>query len=176
MLGAAAVESEAIAERIAKLAISAQLAIVRTMPELAFASPPRQCARVHFLIEIESARHFEASSLYLAYYALAAPGWTLMPHCIASSLTQTSMVSSDDEQRAVFGFPVELTLESDGAPASSRPPLSLFFAVLSRDMHERMTQLGYAHFAPPPQVSTRWLDAPSSWHPRPHALAPHPRR
>ena len=45
----------------------------------------------------------------------------------------------------VFGFPLELAAESDGPPSATRPPLSLFLSVISRDVHERSTQLGYAH-------------------------------
>ena len=55
---------------------------------------------------------------------------------------------------------MELTLESDGPPSGARAPLSLFFSIVSRDAHERMTQLGYAHFAPTPQVGMQQLEVP----------------
>lgn len=49
----------------------------------------------------------------------------------------------------MLGFPIEVSLESHGAPVHARPPLTLFFSVISRDAHERMTQLGYAQLSPP---------------------------
>ena len=119
---------EAINERMAKLSLQAKSTVSRSLPELDFAAPPRRAARVHYLIELESACGFGPRSLYVAYYALAAPGWRLLPHCVASAVTQTSEVRGDD-QRAVLCFPIELTLESDGAPVDARPPLSLFFSI-----------------------------------------------
>jgi hypothetical protein len=128
---------------------SAQSAVSRpSVPELDFVGPPRKAARVVHFIELVSAEGFGPVPLYIAYYALAAPGWRLLPHCVASAVTQTSIVHGA-HQRAVFGFPIELALESDGPPSAARPPLSLFLSIVSRDAHERMTQLGYAHIAPP---------------------------
>ena len=40
-------------------------------------------------------------------------------------------------------------LESDGLPTSARPPLTLFFSVMSIDAWERHRHLGYAYFSPP---------------------------
>ena len=84
------IEHEAVADRVKKLSLAASTTVSRPMPELDFAGPKRTCARVHYFIEIDSAARFDADSLYVAYYALAAPGWRLMPHCVASSVTQTS--------------------------------------------------------------------------------------
>lgn len=139
---------ESITERMAKVNLHAKSTVSRSLPEPSFAAPSHRAARVHYLVELESASGFGPRSLYVAYYALAAPGWKLLPHCVASAVTQTSEVRGD-EQRAVLCFPIELTLESDGPPTEARPPLSLFFSIVSRDAHDRMTQLGYAHHAPP---------------------------
>jgi Meckel syndrome type 1 protein len=147
-LGGKAAEYEAAAERVAKLSLSAQTRVNRSSLELDFSVPPRRSARVHYMIELESASGFGPSSLYIVYYALAAPGWRLLPHCTASAITQTSRVRGR-EQRAVLGFPIDISVESDGPPTEARPPLSLFLSICSRDMHERMTQLGYAHVAAP---------------------------
>ena len=157
--GAAAAEQEAIAERLAKqLSVaSGPAAPGRAMAELDFSSPARRAARVHYFIQLDSATAFSADVLFVAYYALAAPGWTLMPNCQATAVTQVSYVRGADE-RAVFGFPIELVLESDGPPTSARPPLSLFFSVTSRDLHERMTQLGYAHCAPPAEAGGQQME------------------
>ena len=147
-------DSEAIADRLAKLSLSAQSVVGRpSVPELDFAAPPRKSARVHYQIEITSALGFGPNPLYVAYYSLAAPGWKLLPHCVASAITQTSAVVGADEC-AVFGFPIELSLESDGPPTAPRPPLSLFFSVVSRDAHERMSVLGYAVVSPPPEAGS----------------------
>ena len=70
-----------------------------------------------------------------------------MPHCTASAVSQTS-VSVGREQRAVFSFPIDLALESDGPPKEARPPLSLFLSVIARDAHERLTVQGYVHISP----------------------------
>jgi len=145
-VGAREQEQEATAERLAKLSVTAA---PRAVSDFNFDVPPRKLARVHYFIELESASHFDTNALYVAYYALAAPGWKLLPHCVASAVTQTSYVSGADG-RAVLGFPIELSLESEGPPTAARPPLSLFFSVVSRDVHERMTQLGYCHLAPHP--------------------------
>ena len=140
---------EAAAERMAKLSLASQAAVPRpTVPDLDFVSPPRKAARVTYLAELESAQGFGPHPLYVAYFALAAPGWRLLGQCTASAVTQTSRVAGP-EQKAVLSFPMELVLESEGPPTSARPPLSLFFSIVSRDAHERMTQLGYAHLAPP---------------------------
>ena len=158
---------EAIANRVAKLSQSAQSAIGRGgLPaELGaigdFSAPPRKHARVHYLIEIESARGFGPNPLYIAYYALAANGWTLAPSCLATAVTQTSKVRGEDE-RAVFGFPIELTVESDGPPTAARPPLSLFLSIVSRDAHERLSLLGYA-LCSPPAVAGSTVEDVGAW-------------
>ena len=101
------------------------------MAELDFHMPPRKVARVHYFLTLDSASGFDADSLYVAYYALAAPGWKLLPDCAASAVTQTSYVRALD-QRAVLGFPIELALESEGPPTAA--PQSLCFAQSASDM------------------------------------------
>ena len=160
--GAEEHEQAAIAERLAKLGMTTStagggLGGGRPMAELDFPMPPRKVARVHYFLTLDSASGFDADSLYVAYYALAAPGWKLLPNCAASAVTQTSHVRALD-QRAVLGFPIELALESEGPPTAARPPLSLFFSVVSRDMHERMAQLGYAHISPPAEAGMRTVE------------------
>jgi hypothetical protein len=147
-LGGKETQYEAIAERVAKLSTSAHTAVARAMPELDFARPPLKAARVHHFIELDSCHGFGPNPLYVVYYALASPGWRLLPHCVASAVTQTSKVVGP-QHRAVLGYPLDLALESDGAPTSARAPLSLFLSIISRDAHERLTLLGYAHVAPP---------------------------
>ena len=155
-VGAAASEQEALAERLAKISTAASVPTSRPLAELDFDVPPRKAARCHYLVTLESVSGFDANAVYVAYYALAAPGWRLLPHCVASAVTQTSYVRGD-AARAVLSFPMELTVESDGPPTAARPPLSLFFSVISRDVHERMSQLGYAHLAPPAEAGMSTL-------------------
>ena len=160
--GAEEHEQAAIVERLAKLGVTTStagggLGGGRPMAELDFHMPPRKVARVHYFLTLDSASGFDADSLYVAYYALAAPGWKLLPDCAASAVTQTSYVRALD-QRAVLGFPIELALESEGPPTAARPPLSLFFSVVSRDLHERMAQLGYAHISPPAEAGMRAVE------------------
>ena len=59
--------------------------------------------------------------LYVQYFAHAAPGWRLLPHCTPSAISQTSVVRGE-ARRAVLGFPLELSLESTGAPQGAPPP------------------------------------------------------
>ena len=66
------------------------------------------------------------------------------------------------EQVAVFGFPIELLLESVGVPTSARPPLTLFLSVMSIDRWERHRHLGYAHFSPRAESIGHVVDV-SSW-------------
>ena len=148
-LGGAEAQYEAIAERVAKVSLHAHAAAVaRAIPELDFARPPIKSARVHHFVELTSCHGFGPNPLYVVYYALAAPGWRLLPHCVASAVTQTSKVVGRDA-KAVLGFPMEFSLESDGPPTAARAPLSLFLSVMSHDAHDRITHLGYAHIAPP---------------------------
>ena len=157
---------EAIADRVQKLSISAHNAIGvgekrSVVPELDFATPPRKHARLHYMINLETARGFGPNPVYIAYYALAAPGWTLKQSCVASAVTQTSLVRGAEEL-AVFDFPIELVVESDGPPQTARPPLSIFFSVVSRDAHERMSLLGYA-MACPPSVAGSTVEDIGAW-------------
>ncbi len=135
---------DAAHSRIAKLHHTAHTAISKAIPDGEFKAPPLKAARVHHFIEIESADNFGETPLYIAWYALAAPGWRLMPGCAPSAVTQTSYTAGE-EQRAVFGFPLELNVESDAEPNAARPPLSLFFVVLNFDSWGRHQHLGYAH-------------------------------
>ena len=73
--------------------------VTRAMPELDFSAPPRKAARVHHFIELQSAHGFGATSLFVVYYALAAPGWRLMSHCVQSAITQTSTVVGVEQVR-----------------------------------------------------------------------------
>ena len=62
--------------------------------------------------------------------------------------------------RLVVGFLAFAALPSVSSASPTTPsvaaePLSLFFCVISRDNHERMCQLGYAHFAPPAEAGVR---------------------
>ena len=93
---------EAIADRVQKLSISAHNAIGvgekrSVVPELDFATPPRKHARLHYMINLETARGFGPNPIYIVYYALAVPGWKLLPHCTASAVTQTSNVRGEEE-------------------------------------------------------------------------------
>ena len=63
------------------------------------------------------------------------------PLLLTYLLTYRSSYVEGVEERAVLSFPLELVVESDGPPTSARPPLSLFFAINSRDIHDRMTQV-----------------------------------
>ena len=101
-------------------------------------------ARLHYFCTLQAAEGFGPAPLYVQYFAHAAPGWRLAPGCVATAITQKSAVRGDT-QRAVLSFPIELTLESDGAPTAARPPLTLFFSVNTLDAFGRHTALGYAH-------------------------------
>ncbi|KAL1504677.1 hypothetical protein AB1Y20_008457 [Prymnesium parvum] len=119
----------------------------RAVPGLDFQMPPRQSAYVYHHIEILKTSHFGDAAQYVQFYALAADGWTIRPSCVVNAVTQTSTVAGT-QQVATFGFPIELMLESNGLPASARPPLTLFFSVMSVDLWDRHRHLGYAHFSP----------------------------
>lgn len=71
-----------------------------------------------------------------------------------------------EARRAVLAFPLELTLESSGEPQDARPPLTLFFAILSLDAFGRHAALGYAH-APLPARSGASRLTCSAWCPAP---------
>ena len=111
---------------------------------LDFSMPSGQAARLHYFCNLQAAEGFGPESLYVQYFAHAAPGWRLAPQCVATAITQKSVVRGA-EQRAILSFPIELTLESDGAPTAARPPLTLFFSVNTLDAFGRHTALGYAH-------------------------------
>ena len=129
--------------------VDAHMPPSRLRPVLAldFQMPPRKHAVLYHSIEIIKTTHFGNSPHFVQFYALASAGWTIRSSCIVSAVTQTSSVAGS-EKTAVFCFPIELVLESDGVPSSSHPPLTLFFSVMSVDMWERHRQLGYAHFSP----------------------------
>ena len=128
-------------ERLAR--IQAQTAAGRPTPGLDFPMPPRQSVTLYYSIEVVSTSGFGDAPHYVQFYALAANGWRVAPKCIVNAVTQTSSVRGS-EQVAVFGFPIELLLESVGTPTSARPPLTIFFSVMSIDRSARHSHTGRA--------------------------------
>mmetsp|Transcript_63181 Transcript_63181/g.188118 ORF Transcript_63181/g.188118 Transcript_63181/m.188118 type:complete len:255 (+) Transcript_63181:38-802(+) len=131
------------------------------MPGVDFAMPPRQVAVLHHHIEIVRSSGFGTAPHYVQFYALSAAGWHIRPKCVVNAVTQTSSVRGRGDE-AVFGFPIDVTMQSEGVPSSARPPLTLFFSIMSVDVWERHCHLGYAHFSPRPESGTS-THAASAW-------------
>ena len=89
--------------------------------------------------QVQAARGFGNKPLYAEIFALASDGWKLLPHCSSTWMTQLAHPRGDDD-RAVFGFPLELALESVGPPTSSRPPVTLFMSVMTLEGMSRHSQ------------------------------------
>ena len=89
-------------------------------------------ARLHHFVELVAAKGFGPTPLYIEYYAWAAPGWRLLTGgSPARAITQVA-APRGASGRAVLGFPIELAVESEGAPVSKRPPLTVFSGDVDR--------------------------------------------
>ena len=127
--------AEVAAERALRL--QAAMAHARAPSQLDFTLLPQGSARLHHFVELVAAKGFGPTPLYIEYYAWAAPGWRLLTGgSPARAITQVA-APRGASGRAVLGFPIELAVESEGAPVSKRPPLTVCFSVMSIDAWRR---------------------------------------
>lgn len=145
--------AEVAAERALRL--QAAMAHARAPSQLDFTLLPQGSARLHHFVELVAAKGFGPTPLYIEYYAWAAPGWRLLTGgSPARAITQVA-APRGASGRAVLGFPIELAVESEGAPVSKRPPLTVFFSVMSIDAWRRHKALGYTYLALQPTAGTK---------------------
>ena len=145
--------AEVAAERALRL--QAAMAHARAPSQLDFTLLPQGSARLHHFVELVAAKGFGPTPLYIEYYAWAAPGWRLLTGgSPARAITQVA-APRGASGRAVLGFPIELAVESEGAPVSKRPPLTVFFSVMSIDAWRRHKALGYTYLALQPTAATK---------------------
>ena len=142
--------AEVAAERALRLQVA--MAHARAPSQLDFTLLPQGSARLHHFVELVAAKGFGPTPLYIGRVGRArlAP-----PHRRLARARIPGAAPRGASGRAVLGFPIELAVETEGAPVSKRPPLTVFFSVMSIDAWRRHKALGYTYLALQPTAGTK---------------------